>query len=274
MKCSKCGADVSSNLRANLCNSCLAGRRKNKNIGTLVGLFAFVSFSALVVFGAIHACSRLFPGAGGAGVSVNDYADATDDIWCMDSKESLDKLVDLSAKNAYDEMNDLFLTSGVTTLSKGQSVKVIDESFSGFRVRTIGGQDCWVTSNMLTKETAPSSQAANQLSSPTSVPDQTKTPDQLFPLAPGEEMVGEWEGASPGWAYAIVLSKGTYYWDAVRPDGSDSGRQELKPADSAKGRKYMVVGNAGGLYYVIAKDGSLRVYDLDGFLNSGQKMRK
>lgn len=274
VKCSKCGADVPSNLPSNLCPSCLAGRQRNQNIKVIAGLLAGIGIPTLIVFGAIHACSRLYPSDSSVAVSVNDYADATDDIWCMDSKESLDKLVDLAAKNAYDEMNELFLSSGVTTLRKGQSVKVIDESFSGFRVRTLGGQECWVTSNMLTKEEAPSSEAPNQSSSATPGPEQKGTPDQAFKLAPGEEMIGEWQGASEGWAYAIVKSNGTYYWDAVRPTGSDSGRQELKVVDSAKGRKYMLVGDPAGLYYVIAKDGSLRVYDRDGFVNSGQKMQK
>lgn len=274
MKCSKCGADDSSNLLYNLCPSCVAERKRHQNIKVISGLLAGIGIPTLIAFGAIHACSRLFPSDSNVAVSINDYADATDDTWCMDSKESLDKLVDLSAKNAYDEMNELFLSSGVTTLGKGQNVKVIDESFGGFRVRTLSGQECWVAGNMLTKEVAPSSGAPNQSSSATPVPNQNETPNQPVKLAPGEEMIGEWQGASEGWTYAIVKSNGTYYWDAVRPTGSDSGRKELKVVDSAKGRRYMPVGDTAGLYYVIAKDGSLRVYDRDGFVNSGQKMQR
>lgn len=113
----------------------------------VVALLIVAGVPALVAVGLIRACSSNPADA----VTINDHANVKDDIWCMGSKEALGKLIELSAKNAHDEMNELFVSEGVTNLRKGQSVRVIDESFNGFKVQTWGGQTCWITSNMLTK---------------------------------------------------------------------------------------------------------------------------
>jgi hypothetical protein len=196
----------------------------------------------------------------------------------MESKESLDKLVELAAKNAYDEMNQLFVLQGVTTLRKGQSVKVIDESLGGFKVRTFGGQDCWVTSNMLSKEDGVSSESADRSPPIPPVPQQKATAIEAFKAAPGEELIGRWrdapeEGSS---TYVIVQSKGKFYmdWTVGILAGAQSVRDELKAIDSANGRKFVEVDSGTGDYYVITRDGSLREFDREGYIRTARRVQK
>jgi uncharacterized protein YgiM (DUF1202 family) len=221
----------------------------------------------------IHACSKLFTPDANAVVSINEYASVTDDIWCMDSKEALDKLVELGAKNAYDEMNELFISSGVTTLRKGQSVKVIDEGFSSYRVRTLGGQECWVTSNMLAKEIDSNSEPPVHPSTPTPASGQNEATDKAYEAAPGEEIIGHWQDApeAGGWAFVIVRSKGKFFMDVIIPPDNSPTRDNLTVTDSSSGRKYL---SDTGDYYVIARDGSLRVYDRQGYIETARKVEK
>jgi hypothetical protein len=269
MRCLKCGAEATSNLSSTWCDSCVQGRKRNR----LLGFVAFWGIFALIMFGVIHACSRLFTPDSNAVVSINENASVTDDIWCMESKEALDKLVELGAKNAYDEMNELFLTSGVTTLRKGQSVKVIDEDFSGYRVRTSESQECWVTSNMLTKENDSSPEGSNQPSTPTQAPKQNLAAEKPYEPAPGEEIIGQWQDApeAGGWAYAIVRSKGKFFMDVTIPPDNSPTRDDLTVTDSTNGRKYL---SDNGDTFVIARDGSLRVYDQQGYIETARKVRK
>jgi hypothetical protein len=220
----------------------------------------------------IHACSDSSESR--EVVSINDYANATDDIWCMESKEALDKLVELAAKNAYDEMNELFISSGVTTLRKGQSVKVIDEGLSSFRVRTFGGQECWVTSNMLTKGDDSSREAPDHSTPTAPVEKQKETTGPAYNVTPGEEIIGQWQDSSDSWSYVILKNSGRYYEDTITQPGSDPIRHELKVVNSANGTKYIDMESDTGDYDVIAKDGSLREYDREGYIRTARRVQK
>ncbi len=269
MKCLKCGAESTSNLSSTWCDPCVKAKHRKRLLGYLV----FWGIFALIMFGVIHACSRLFDSDPSSVVSINDYASVSDDIWCMDSKESLDKLVDLAAKNAHDEMNELFISSGVTTLRKGESVKVINESFGGYRVRTPGDLECWVTSNMLTRENDSSPAASNQSSTPSPAPEQNQATDKPYEPAAGEELIGRWQDApeAGGWAYAIVKIKGKFFMDVIIPPDTSTTRDNLTVTDSTSGRRYI---SDTGDYFVIAGNGNLRVYDRQGYIETARKVEK
>jgi hypothetical protein len=223
------------------------------NLGVVVALLIVCGVPALVAIGLIRACSS---GPANA-VTINEYANVKDDIWCMESKEALGKLIELSAKNAYDEMSELFVSEGVTTLRKGQSVKVVDESFSGYKVHTLGGQACWVTSNMLTKENDSGLRGnATPAAQPT---EQQSSNDHFYTLAPGEELIGRWQ-YGPEWRSLQVVfykSNGKYYKNTYMPFSEKYLTSELKLATSKDGPKYFQLDGYNGLYFTIDQSGDL-----------------
>lgn len=280
MKCLKCGADApfKPGVSNSLCASCLATRPTNKTANILVVATLFLGVPMLITCGVIYGCSKIFSsGSSGSGtvVSVNDTAHATDDIWCMESKEAMDELVDLSAKNAYDKMNHLFLLKGVMTLRKGQSAKVIDESFGGFEVRTSGGQQCWVTSNMLAKgDSSDQGNAPNPAGAAIPAVKRQENASTAYKPAPEEELIGHWQDASEegGWSYAIVKTKGRFYEDIMIPPKNDPIRHKLKVMDSALGQRYVNIESDTGDYDIIARDGSLRHYDREGYIRTAKRV--
>lgn len=228
------------------------------------GCLIVLVVAGLLVWGAvglIRGCSSSPANA----VSINEYANVKDDIWCMESKEALGKLIDLSAKNAYDEMNELFVSEGVTTLRKGQSVKVVDESFSGFKVHTLGGEACWVVSNVLTKEndSGPHGNATPAAKST----EQQPSDDHFYMPAPGEELIGRWR-YSPEWlSHQVVIykSKDKYYLNRYMPTSGKTETSELKVTASKSGPKYYPADGYNGQYFTIDQSG-----DLHGCNRTGQ----
>jgi hypothetical protein len=222
--------------------------------GAIVGLLVVAGvIPLLVVFGLIRACS----GDQSDAVTINEYANVKDDIWCMESKEALAKLIDLSAKNAYDEMSELFVSEGVTTLRKGQSVKVVDESFSGFKVHTLRGEACWVTSNMLTKED--DSRPHGNATPATQSTEQQSSDDHFYRPAPGEELIGRWQ-FPPEWnSFQVVFYKSNdkYYKNAYMPISGKAVTSELKVTVSKSGPRYLQVNGYNGLYFTIDQSGDL-----------------
>jgi hypothetical protein len=229
------------------------------------GCLIVLVVAGLVVWGAVSVVSRVFGGSKlTPAVSINEYANVKDDIWCMESKEALGKLIDLSAKNAYDEMNELFVSEGVTTLRKGQSVKVVDESFSGFKVHTLGGEACWVVSNMLTKEDDSGSHGNAPAAQST---EQQPSDDHFYTPATGEELIGRWR-YSPEWrSHQVVIykSKDKYYLNRYMPTSEKTETSELKVTASKSGPKYYPVDGYNGLYFTIDQSG-----DLHGCNRTGQ----
>ena len=82
----------------------------------------------------------------GGGFVAGNHVKVTDDMWCMVSKDALSDLIGAADT---EEKQRVFIEKGVTILSQGEDVKVLDLSFTGAKVRTPSGQECWVVTNVL-----------------------------------------------------------------------------------------------------------------------------
>ena len=70
----------------------------------------------------------------------------------------------------------------------------------------------------------------------------------------------------------IVRSRSKFYEDVTT--GLGSYRHELRVVDLASGRKYVDIESDTGDYDVIAKDGSLREYDREGYIRTARRVQK
>jgi len=107
----------------------------------VIGLIIVVGLGSVLVH--VVGCG---PTKGGGGFVAGDHVSVTDKMWCMESKDALS---DLQRAADSEEMQRVFIEKGITILSPGQQVKVLELSFTSAKVRTPGNQECWVVSNVL-----------------------------------------------------------------------------------------------------------------------------
>jgi len=82
----------------------------------------------------------------GGGFVAGDHVRVTDMMWCMQSKDALSDLIGAADT---EEKQRVFTEKGVTILSQGEDVKVLELSFTGAKVRTPSDQECWVVTDVL-----------------------------------------------------------------------------------------------------------------------------
>jgi hypothetical protein len=101
-------------------------------------------------------------------------------------------------------------------------------------------------------------------------PDQSASADDP-PKKTGDEIIGKWRDPSNGFRSTIMRKNGRYYDEFSAKESDPPTRNSLEEASSLSGRKFVVTGSDIGEYYIIAPDGSLKVYSQNSYLKTVPK---
>lgn len=92
------------------------------------------------------------------------------------------------------------------------------------------------------------------------------------PASANEEVIGRWlDDSMMDTRITIFSEKGKLFIERQSKDGRSSTKEELVEKQSHMGRRFNLVNNNGGEYFVISADGNLQVHDDEGFIGTAKK---